>query len=314
MKTWCWIATVGLAFLIGCDRPPPPGEPLKILGRPGFRSGEFNYPRAAVYANDRYYVVDKSARVQAFTPAGEFVLQWSTPEWKAGKPVGLGAGPNGRIYVGDTHYSRVLVYGPDGEALGSFGSTGTGPGQFQLVTDIVVDRDGFIYVGEYGGNDRINKFTPDFEFVDSFAQQGPARLGRPQGLALGPDDRLYVADAANHRIAIFSRDGALVDAIGRLGDGIGELRFPYGVAFLSDGTLVVAEQGNNRVQRFTSSGESLGIWGRPGRAPGELAAPWGVAVGPNDELLIVDALNNRLQFIAGTDPANWRLPTKTTED
>lgn len=301
---------LGLLAAVGCGPATPPGEPLRVFGKGGVQGGQFSYPRAAVFANDRYYIVDKTARVQAFTPAGEFVLQWSLPEWKAGKPVGIGAAPDGRIFVADTHYSRVMIYSPDGEPLDQFGRNGRGPGEFELPTDIVVAADGTIFVGEYGGNDRISQFTPDFEFVQSFPEEAVTTFARPQGVCLGPNGRLYVADASHHRIAIFEPDGTFVGAIGTPGTGLDELRFPYGLDFLSDETLVVAEYGNNRVQRLTLTGESLGTWGKPGRERGELAGPWAVAVGPNDEVLVVDSLNNRGQVIAGGDPETWSRPAE----
>jgi DNA-binding beta-propeller fold protein YncE len=93
----------------------------------------------------------------------------------------------------------------------------------------------------------------------------------------------------------FSREGAWLSSIGKLGSGAGELRFPYSVAVGSDGAIYVAEWGNNRVQRFGADGESEGFWGRAGHGPGELATPWDVEVGPEDRIYVVDYGNHRVQ-------------------
>ncbi len=271
--------------------------------------GEFSYPRAAVRGPDALlYVVDKAARIQCFDAEGRYVREWRTPEWSAGKPTGLGAGPDGRIYVADTHYARVLIYTPAGELVGTFGERGTGPGQFIFPTDVAVAGDGGLYVAEYGGNDRISRFTRDLQYEFSFggSDGGVARLQRPQSLLLDADGTLWAADACNHRICHFTADGVLLDSFGQNGTGPGELRFPYGLDGLPDGTLVVAEYGNNRLQRFDRNGRPLGTWGRPGRRAGELAYPWAVVADAPDRLFVLDSGNNRVQVLALHGAEVWR--------
>lgn len=299
------------ALLAACDdsRGHEPARVELTFGQTGLGPGEFSYPRAAVFGpSQRLYVVDKAARVQCFTPAGGFVLEWRMPEWDAGKPTGLGVGPDGRIYVADTHYARIIIFEPDGRLVAQFGTHGDGPGQFMLPTDVAVDEGGYIYVSEYGGNDRISKFSPEREYLFSFGRPGagPGELQRPQSLLLDDDNTLWFADACNHRICRFTRDGQFVSAFGESGTGIGQMRFPYGIDRLSDGTLVVCEYGNNRLQRFDRTGCSLGVWGRPGRRVGELAYPWALAVGPQDRIFVVDSGNNRIQVIDALRPGTWR--------
>lgn len=286
-------------------------QPLDHFGKAGRGPGEFSYPRAAVAAaGGLCFVVDKAGRIQCLTQQGEPVREWRMPEIYAGKPTGLGLHPDQKLYVADTHYARVMIYSFQGELLDQFGSWGDGRGMFRLPTDVAIDRNGFIYVSEYGGNDRVSKFTPDHEYVLSFGgpDSGRARLSRPQGVCCDPDGTLWVADASNHRICHFDADGVFLGAFGRLGSGPGELRFPYNVELLSDGTLVVCEYGNNRVQRFDRDGNSLGIWGEAGRSPGQLAYPWALTVLEHDRILVVDSGNNRMQIFAGGAKNSWRMP------
>ncbi|MBN2447063.1 MAG: hypothetical protein JXO22_10070, partial [Phycisphaerae bacterium] len=240
----------------GCGQAEHTVDPLFVFGHAGHDAGEFDYPRAAAASTNRYYIVDKSARIQCFDTRGQYLFEWQMPQQTAGKPVGLGVAPDGRVFVADTHYGRVLVFDADGKQLAEFGSFGDGPGQFRLPTDVAVDSQGFVYVAEYGGNDRINKFTAEFELLFSFGgpDQDAARLLRPQGIMIAPDDTLWVVDAGNHRVCHFDGDGDLLATFGGIGRDAGQLRFPYGIDRLSDGTLVVAEFGNNRVQRFRTDG------------------------------------------------------------
>jgi DNA-binding beta-propeller fold protein YncE len=296
-----WVAALILTMPACDDGEQHYADAVRLtFGRTGLGAREFSYPRAAVLGGgNQLFVVDKSARIQRFGPDGTYELEWRMPAWEAGKPTGLGVGPDGRIYVADTHYSRVVVYEPDGTLVGMFGQRGEGPGQFLLPTDVAVAADGGVYVGEYSGNDRINKFSPTWQYEFSFGGRdaGEAMLQRPQALLLAADGTLWVADACNHRIGHFTAAGEWLGAFGRSGSAPGELRFPYGLDFLSDGTLLVAEYGNDRLQRFDTTGRSLGIWGRAGRKPGELAYPWAVAVGPDDTVFVIDSGNNRVQVV-----------------
>lgn len=293
------VAGAVLSVFCGCAQSPTEA-PEFLFGRTGMGVLEFNYPRAATVApNGLLYVVDKAGRIQAFTQAGEFAYLWRTPEIERGKPTGLGSGPDSRVYAADTHYSRVLVFEPDGTLVRMFGEFGEAPGQFHLPTDVAVNARGEIYVSEYGGNDRVSKFTPDWQFILSFgaAGSGPGAMVRPQAIHVARDQTLWIADSCNHRICHFDADGNFLSAFGALGEAVGALNFPYNVERLDDGTLLVCEYGNNRIQRFTETGESLGIWGRAGRGRGELAYPWALAIGRQDRVFVIDSGNNRVQVV-----------------
>ena len=275
-------------------------RPDTIFGDRGLGPGQFVYPRALATAPDGcVFVVDKSARIQRFGPEGEFETGWQMPEWEAGKPTGLTVDDRGRVLVADTHYHRVLIFDRDGHELARFGSLGEACGQFMYPTAVAVAHEGWLYVSEYGGNDRITRFTPDFEPIESFGGQdaGESALLRPQAMTFDAQGTLWVADACHHRICRFSRTGELLGSFGRPGRGPGQLQYPYDLAIADDGTLLVCEYGNNRVQRFDLGGCSLGLWGEPGRKPGQLAYPWGVARGANGWLYVLDSGNNRVQIL-----------------
>ena len=293
-----------LAFAVavgGCDRPAltPTGVRV-VFGTQGPGPGQFVYPRAiAVGADGAIFVVDKSARVQRFSPDGQFETTWAMPEMQAGKPVGMHVGPDGRLYVADTHYNRVLVYDRDGRELARFGRAGTGDGEFILPTDVAVDADGFVYVAEYGGNDRITKWSPRYEFVSVLVAGEVAGkpLSRPVGLDIDREQTVWLADACNHRVLHFGRDGALLACFGEMGENAGQMRYPYDLAVTPQDTIMVCEYGNSRLQWFDKNGRSLRTWGTQGRQLGQLWAPWGAAIAPNGDVCIVDSLNSRVQVV-----------------
>jgi len=295
-----WWAVVP-TLLVGCgERPLTENGVIGCFGESGFGPGEFSYPRAVeVAADGRVFVVDKTARIQQFAPDGELVAWFRMPERQAGKPTGMAFDGQGNLLVADTHYSRVLVFDREGKEVTRFGSNGTGDGQFLLPTDVAVDKEGNVFVGEYGGNDRISRFTPDYRFVLSFAGEasGDAALARPSSMVFDGEQTLWVADTVHHRICRFDRDGTLLAQFGTMGGAPGQLRYPRGLSVCPDGTLLVTEYGNNRLQWFDTQGRSLRIWGGPGRALGQLKMPWAATTASDGRVYVVDSGNNRVQIL-----------------
>jgi hypothetical protein len=83
-----------------------------------------------------------------------------------------------------------------------------------------------------------------------------AVLGRPLALA-ALDGRLYIADALDCAIKVFSRDGRYLTSFGRKGAGPGELSFPSGVCIAGE-AIAVADKLNLRIQQFDSEGRVRG--------------------------------------------------------
>ncbi|MFQ5591098.1 MAG: 6-bladed beta-propeller [Phycisphaerae bacterium] len=295
------LGAVAIVVLIGCDPPSlTPNGVVGAFGKVGLGPGAFCYPRAiAADPGGSVLVVDKAGRVQRFSAEGTFEVAWQMPETDLGKPVGLTVDHDGRILVADTHYHRVLVYDQFGKVAASFGSEGTGDGEFELPTDVAVDKDGFIYVSEYHANDRITKWSPDLRFVAAIGDQpiNGKRLSRPAGIDIDDEGTLWVADACNHRLVRFSLEGEVLGTVGRFGREPGEMRYPYDVDALADGSILVCEYGGDRLQWFSKEGRSLRVWGSSGRRLGELSGPWGAAEGANGYVYIVDSLNSRVQIL-----------------
>jgi sugar lactone lactonase YvrE len=278
----------------------------KAWGKQGISDGKFLKPRAvAIDKQDQLYIVDMTARIQVFDREGKLLRHWKTPEYYNGKPSGLSFDRDGNLLVADTHYFRMLVYTPEGKLLEHRtigGTAGQTPGTFEFVTDAVQDSKGNYYISEYGQVDRVQKFTRDGKFVMQWGRHGSERgqFIRPQNLDIDEHDRIWVADACNHRIQVFDASGTeakLLKIWGEQGTRPGQLRYPYDLALDGEGHLYVCEFGNHRVQKFTLDGEFVAAWGVGGREEGQLHSPWALARDSQGAIHVIDTYNHRVQRI-----------------
>jgi len=287
----------------GCDEGPE-GRESDAQAVPGVKvvvaDGETDkerlvYPRAiAAGADDSFYVIDRSGLVKRFSSEGRQLLSWKLPLYENGTPTGIALDKDGNVLVADTHYSRVLIYSPEGKLLRQFGGYGTGEGQFTYITDIVLDSSGNIYTCDYGRTDCVQKFKRDGTFLAKWTFEEQGGLNRPMALACDSRDNIYLADSCNHRVIKMTSGGAVLAILGGVGSAEGEFKYPYDLTVDKGDCLYVCEYGNNRIQKFTGEGEFLRSWGRPGRGLRELASPWAVALDSTGAVLIADTNNQRI--------------------
>src|SRR5262249_47616264 len=133
---------------------------------------------------------------------------------------------------------------------------------------LAVDTAGNVYVVEVAGH-VIRKITPQ-GVASTFAGKagepgiadgtgGDARFNSPQGVAIGPDGMIYVADTLNQTIRKITPDAVVTTFAGHPGvpgfrDGVGlGARFdqPAGVTVTEAGDLFVAEEINHAVRKIT---------------------------------------------------------------
>jgi ABC-type Fe3+ transport system permease subunit/sugar lactone lactonase YvrE len=294
-----------VALLAACSRSPEGGlrsllfERAEIIGTRGAGLGEFNKPRSvAVDLQDNLFVVDMTGRVQKFSPEGKFLHSWQMPETDKGRPKGMGRDRNGNILLNEPHYSRVNHYTPTGELVARWGGFGTNAGQLTFPRAVAANSRDEIVVSEYGLVERVQCFSPGgTNLIRAFGRAGtqPGEFNRPEGLALDAQDRIYVADSCNHRIQVFTWEGAFLRSYGGAGSGPGELSYPYDITVDSQGRQYVCEFGNSRIQVFDAEGRSLEVIGGPGALAGQFNNPWGVALDSHGNLYVADSQNHRVQ-------------------
>lgn len=253
--------------------------------------------------NDEVIVLDKMARLIIYDAQGKVQDIWHMPEKEDGNPQHACITKDGLVAVADTHYFRVVIFNWQGEVVKMFGEQGKGDGQFFYVGGIACDDEGNFYVGEWGDNDRIQKFSPDGNHLLTFGGRGvgPGEFERLAGITwfTGSDGvgRLAVADAGNGRIHIFLEDGTFERFFSPRGGENGEphrFDFPYDVEVDSDGHFYVIEYGGNQLSKFTAEGRLIGRFGEPGQGEKQFRTPWSVGVDSAGRIRVADTANRRI--------------------
>ena len=302
---WSEAAFAALLLLVGCRPGSDAGlkshffERVEIIGKRGTGVGEFNKPRSlAVDRDDNLYVVDLTGRVQKFSPEGKYLLMWQMPQTDKGKPKGMCCDREGNIVVLEPHYSRVNHHAPNGALVRQWGAHGTNDGQLAFPRAVAADREGNVFVSEYGLRERVQLFAPtNAALLRTIGIGGTANgeFNRPEGLGLDALGNVFVADSCNHRIQVFAADGRWLRSFGRAGTGEGELSYPYDVRVDGAGFQFVCEFGNSRIQVFDREHRPVEVIGRAGSAPGEFSNPWSIALDSQGNLYVADAQNHRVQ-------------------
>jgi len=220
------VAVVLAAGFTGCGQPED-GPVLNVLAFHAWTmppdGALIPGPRSmTIGPGSELYVLDNAGRVLVFDGHGHEMRRWPMPDSSVGKAEGICVLKDGRVAVADTHYHRIVLFSQDGTLLGMHGRYGKGPGEFIYPVAITQDDQGNYFVGEYGGNDRVQKFSPAGDFVLQFGSFGthPGEFQRPSGI-VWHDHQILVADAFNNVIQRFSDSGKFIGILGADGGAPG---------------------------------------------------------------------------------------------
>ena len=187
------------------------------------------------------------------------------------QPTDVAWDSQGSTYITDGYVnSRVAKNDKNGVWVKSWGSKGTGPGEFNMPHSIAIDLQDNVYVGDRT-NHRIEVFDTDGNFKRMFSIDVPPDstrfrqwrdTGRRKSQARDrraeldlyyawPQQVLFVGESTYPgRIFKVALDGTVLGVIGRSGRKLGEFSGAHALACPSEHELYVAETSNWRVQKL----------------------------------------------------------------
>ncbi len=228
----------------------------------GFGDGLFERPHGLrIDSDDNIWATDVAANmVYRFDPSGRLTMvlgvKGQTGEWHPyghlrlfNEPNEAVVGPTGDIYVLQGHgkaESLVLKFDRDGDFIKSWGSTGKGPGQFDLPHSLVFDRAGLLYIADRN-NARIQVFDADGNYI-----RETSHPGTPCGLFMDADEHIWLAHGHTGEIMKLDLNGKVVGVMEGSGQGKGLGRYgeAHYIAVSPRGEIFVADTLNWRVQKY----------------------------------------------------------------
>lgn len=215
-----------------------------------------------------------ASRIQKFNSEGDSLGEVSgSSSWR---PYDIAVYGPPFVYIADR--SHQCIWQCDGMSLppwtswGTWGTPGSDlypdPDQFSSPSGIAVNQGGNVYVADtvnhriqrrdsYGSSTSTTAWGYIVEGNPS-SGTGNGHFDSPEGIVVGPDGNVFVADTGNHRIQKFNGNGGFITKWGLTvegnpssGSGNGEFNSPSDVAVGSDSTVYVADRGNQRIQIFS---------------------------------------------------------------
>ena len=244
--------------------------------------------------------------------------------------------PDGNLYFADTANHRIRQITANGYILTIAGTGVAGFGGddgsasaalLNTPSDVTVGADGTLYIADRG-NHRVRRIgvngvittvagngTPGFSGDNGNALL--AQLSSPDGIAIGSDGSIYIADGGNQRIRMVGVDGIIstyagTGTSGYNGDnraaGQARINDPNEIVVAADGAVLFADSANHRIRRIAP--------GLPGIGANEILIPSSdaslvyVFSAGGQHLRTVNALTGTTLLTFGYNPAG-RLTTIT---
>ena len=253
----------------------------------------------AVDDAERIYVFEAAGpgRVSVFGHDGKLLKQISAKAINAtegpAKFSAMTAGPDGLVYLADADNGKIVQFDwQAGKVLRTFGSKGSGRGQFARVTAMSMGVDRRLVIGD-SGNHKIEVYQlpgaaarPALDELRLPAVRlGPAFGADCDAAGALPDGHVLCLNRATKSVTRVSQDGKVASAFSTA------FKKPMALAVDARDVAIVDD---DRVKLFSHDGAPRFTLGRSGSRDGEFNNPGGVFLG--ERIFVADTDNQRIQM------------------
>ncbi|MDD2928889.1 MAG: tetratricopeptide repeat protein [Sideroxydans sp.] len=196
---------------------------------------------------------------------------------------------SGALWVLDKEKKRCIKLDETGKELASFGSSGSGAGQFSNPTSVAVTSSGLVFVADRGHRS-VQVFRGDGVYVNKLG----GNIANPLAIGIDPQDRLFVLDGSRSSVLVFSSNGELSHEFERPKEG--ELfANPLDMAVTADEVLVLD---GNQIKAFDHKGKLLRVFGTKATGAANLGNPVALASSGGSTLFVADGEGKRVESLS----------------
>jgi len=266
---------------------------------------EFNLPTGlAADSGGFVYVFDSGTnRVLKLSPEGSLVGEFGSRGTEPGQfncildrgtICGLALDPAGNLLVIDKGNFRIQKFSPDGLFLASWGSQGSGNGQFVRPIYAAVDAQGNVFVSD-DRSARIQKFDSNGEFLLGWGSYGTGdgQFRHATGIAVDSNGNVYISDYENEQVSKFTDDGIFLLSW-QVGVVNGRAGVPEAIAVDEADRIFISDSRRNQIEVFDTDGRSLAVLVVRGTGLFDRLSPYGIAVVGDQWIYLSDRNAGRL--------------------
>jgi hypothetical protein len=162
-----------------------------------------------------------------------------------------------------------------GTPLITFGSLGTGDGQFNQPIGIAIDSSDNVYITEWS-NHRVQVFNSSGDFLRKWGGygSGPGQFDKPRTVRIDSQNgNVLVGDMVGGRIQRFDNLGNYLSEVGGAGLGANQFRLLYGFQVDHKGQIWALDRRDSKVKVLDSKGALVFSFGSIGSADGQFSGP-----------------------------------------
>ena len=211
------------------------------------------------------------------------------------------------IYVVDSGNSLIKKFDSTGKLLLSWGSFGSGNGQFRNPSGILVDQK-YVYIADTG-HAQIQKFDKNGNFVLAWGTYGevPGMFHTPIALAEDRNGDIFVLDSGTNKIQIFDINGKYKGELHPVLTNGGNFTATNSIVFDSQNNFYVVTSDTNRILKYNNNKDFINYFGSTGTEEGRFNNPSSIAVDSTGYIYVADTNNYRIQKFDsdGTFLVSW---------